>query len=192
MLYTYYDDWINVVDLKEFEYCLIIPWIHYNIGYVTDPTYSMDAGRVRVNADYKMKVAEELSLPRPYRIEVYVRSSRLRMEGIVDIVAGNSKLIVVEVKAFRRRGDRLRHFKTQLVAYALLVTESLGVVREAVLYNGGDAIRMLVTADMLLDVERKIRRLRNVIGSESPPRVVQPRQKCSYCWYRRVCPRTSF
>jgi CRISPR-associated exonuclease Cas4 len=190
MLYTYYDDWVNVVDLKEFEYCPVIPWIHHNIGYVTDPTDSMDVGRSRVDASFKVKVASELGLPKPYRVEVPVKSYRLRVEGVVDLVAGDGKLVVVEVKAFRRRRDRLRHFKTQLVAYALLVTESLGVVREAILYNGGDVMRFRVTGEMLLGVERKLAKLRAVIEGERPPEVSQPRQKCYYCWYRRVCPVT--
>ncbi len=107
---------------------------------------------------------------------------------MVNVAVGDSRLMVAEVKAFKRRRDRLKHFKTQLLAYALLVNESIGIVREAILYHGGEVLRVGVTWDMLVNIEKKVRKLRAIIESEKPPQVTQPRQKCTYCWYRRVCP----
>jgi len=191
VLSIYYEDYLTVADLKEYEYCPAIPWINRNLGYVTEATPSMDLGKARASREFKVRVAEELSLPKPYRVEVPVVSRRLRVRGVVDLVAGDRRLAVVEVKAFKRRRDRARHFRLQLAAYALLANESLGPVRHAILYLGGDVVRLDVTRDLLVEAESKIRRLWEVVGSEKPPVVRQPPGKCLYCWYRRVCPVSS-
>ena len=186
-MHIYYDGYLNVTDLKEFEYCPMIPWIRYNTGYTTEVTPSMELGKSKASPDYKVKVAEELSLPKPYKVEVPVRSTRLGIRGMVDLIAGDRKLVVAEIKAFKRRHDRARHFKTQLAAYALLVNESIGPTRQAILYLGGETVRLTVTQDMLREAEIKIWKLREIVDSEKPPKVAQPKPKCTYCWYRRLC-----
>lgn len=180
--------YVSVAELKEYEYCPAIPWIHRYIGLRTQPTPSMDSARERADAEYKERVAEELGLPKPYRIEYPVASHRLGLSGVVDVLAGDTRYYILEVKAYRRPRHRLGHFKAQLLAYALIVSTELGPVREAILYNGGEVLRLPVTRESLSRVRRILAGLRRILESEEPPQPNQPRQKCLYCWYRRICP----
>lgn len=185
----YYDGaYISVTELKEMAYCPVIPWIHAHLGYRTDPTPSMESGQQRVDADYKEAVAEELGLPRPYRLEVPLRSPRLGLSGVVDVIAGSGTYTVLEVKAFKRPRGRWRHYRLQLLAYALLVMDTLGPVREAILYMGGETLRIPVSERVVQETLKAIERLNVIIRSEDPPRPNIPSAKCTYCWYSRVCP----
>ena len=178
----------SVTEVKEYVYCPVIPWIHKYLGYHTRPTPSMESGKEKADASYKSRVAEELGLPRPVRVEVPVKDCSLGVSGVVDIVAGKGPYTIVEVKVFPRRIERARHFKTQLMVYALLVWRNMGPVREAILYMGGKAHRYRVTSRDLEAARRALRGLQKVLESEEPPRARQNPAKCSYCWYRRVCP----
>ena len=180
--------YISVNELKEYEYCPAIPWIHRYVGLRTQPTPSMESARERADASYKEEVAGKLGLPRPYRIEYPIRSRSLGLSGVIDVLAGDRRYYVLEVKAYRRPRARLRHFRIQLLAYALLVNTELGPVREAILYNGGEVIRVPVTKESLSRVRRILAGLRAALESEEPPQPNQPGQKCSYCWYKRICP----
>jgi len=181
-----YSKVISISLVKQYSYCPVIPWINQVLGYVEDPTPSMDLGRV--DASYKEEVARELKLPRPWRIEVPLHSINLGVGGVVDIIAGDGRFTVVEVKAFRRSLRRSRHFRDQLMLYALLVNEVLGPVRDAILYMGGLVYRFTVTQHDLDRMHRLINSVRRIIDSESPPRPKGNARKCGYCWYRRVCP----
>lgn len=172
-------------DLKDMEYCPVIPWIKARMGYTEPPTPSMEAGRA-VDADYKERVAGELGLPRPYRLEVPLKSPRLGLSGVVDVVAGEGPYYVLEVKAFRRRW--WRHFRLQLLAYALLVMDTMGPVREAILYMGGRAYKVPVNERTVEETLAAIDRLRGILESEDPPQPPAARAKCAYCGYARLCP----
>jgi CRISPR-associated exonuclease Cas4 len=178
---------IPVTVIKDYVYCPAIPWIKYHIGVVEPSTPSMSAGR-EANAEYKRKVAEELNLPRPWRIEVPLRMKTLPISGIVDLVAGKKKLVVVEVKRYPRKRGRYTHFYIQLILYALIVEEVLGPVREAILYMGGQVRRYPVSMEKLAEARRIAEDALKVIQEEEPPRPRQPARKCAYCWYRKVCP----
>ena len=190
-MHRYSDDYVSVTELKEFAYCPMIPWIHRYLGFYTEPTESMSVARERADSSFKERVAERLGLPRPWRFEVPVRSRELGLRGVVDILAGERRYVVVEVKYYRRKRRRLTHFRRQLLAYTLIVNETLGPVREAILYNGGEVIRIPVSREVLEEIRRYVKALRRVLESEAPPVVNQQPSKCSYCWYRHVCPMAS-
>ena len=187
--YTFYEgSLLSVADLKDMAYCPVIPWIKANTGYVEPPTPSMEAGRAAVDAGFKERVAEELGLPRPYRLEVPIKSRRLGLSGVVDVVAGDGPFYVVEVKAYKRPRGRWRHFRLQLLAYALLVMDTMGPVREAILYMGGDAYKVPVNERTIEETLRALERLKKIVSSEDPPPVTPARAKCAYCGYNKVCP----
>ena len=172
--------------VKDYTYCPAIPWIREILGYVEPRTPSMETARI--DADAKEAIAEELGLPRPWRIEVPVRGRSLPLSGVVDIIAGERRLTVVEAKAYRRRIEWSRHFRIQLLVYAYLVNEAIGPVREAILYMAGRAYRIPVTRERLDEARRAAEAALRSLESEEPPRPRQPWRKCGYCWYRRVCP----
>ncbi len=171
---------------KQYAYCPVIPWIMAAMGFSEPPTPSMESGRL--NAFQKEEIAAELRLPKPWRIEYEVVSSRLGLRGRVDIVAGGGPYIVVEVKRYARRVKRLGHFKAQLMVYALLVSDVLGPVREAILVVGRKPLVYTVTGGDLRRAARMVEETRRVLVSEEPPRTTARPEMCEYCWYRRLCP----
>ena len=181
-----YSSRIPVTMVKDHVYCPAIPWIKRFLGYTEPRSPSMETARV--DASYKEKVAKDLGLPKPWRIEVPVQGKSLPLRGVVDIIAGNRRLTVVEVKAYNRRLDRSSHFKIQLLIYAYLVNESIGPVREAILHMPDRIHRVVVTSELLEEARRAAESAIKTLSSEDPPRPRQPSRKCSYCWYRRVCP----
>ncbi len=185
--YYYLDGYVQVADVKDYIFCPALAWVKARMGYVEPPTPSMESGKSKADAQFKLRVAEELGLPKPWRVEVPVRSSELGLAGVIDLVAGERRLVVAEVKAFRRRIQWSRHFRVQLALYALLAGE-LGYVREAILYMGGDIYRIPVSSNLLDEARRALEGYRMVLDSEEPPNVRQPEPKCRYCWYRRLCP----
>ena len=183
----YPEGYVWVTDVKDYIFCPAIAWIKARIGHVEPPTYSMDSGKVRVNAQFKLRVAEELNLPKPWRVEVYVRNPKLGLAGVIDLLAGEGRLVVAEIKAFKRRIQWSRHFRLQLALYALLA-ESLGRVRRAILYMGGDVYEISVSSNLVEEAKRVLEEYMSLLDSEDPPNARQPEPKCRYCWYRRFCP----
>ncbi len=146
-------------------------------------TISMDVGRLDINE--KEVVANELGLPKPVRYEVYLISRRLGIAGIVDIVAGSKRLVVVEVKKFRRRW--FKHFEVQLKFYAYLVTKELAPVTTAILKLNNYVVKYRVEFEDLKIIEELVNRVREVKESPKPPTVNPDINKCGICWYRRYC-----
>lgn len=175
--------------VKECSYCPVVPWLVHRLGVSEPPTASMSRGSSEVGAEAKERVAAALGLPEPWAVEKRLYSRRLRLRGTVDLVAGRGPYTVVEVKAFGRRAGRFRHFRSQLMVYALLVSDALGPVREAVLVMGRSVRRYPVTGEALREAERLVARTLEVVASEEPPETAATPGMCLYCWYRRLCPR---
>ena len=183
--------WITPTEVKEYTYCPMIPWLHHYTGTRTEPTPSMVAGKEKADADHKARVAESLGLPRPHRIEVPLEDPRLRLRGIIDVLAGDKTLTVVEVKAYKRPKHRARHYRAQLLAYALLAHNTIGPVRRAILVLGDKPVTYRITTHELEEAKTLIQNLKKTLENEEPPRVRQPKAKCQYCWYRRICPHSN-
>lgn len=183
--HQYFRRRISVSQAKQYSYCPAIPWINYRLNLYEDSTPSMETGRV--SAEEKEDIARRLGLPEPWRIEAPLSDDRLGLSGVIDILAGRRRLVVVEVKKYWRRPARSSHFRDQLMLYALLAS-SVAPVREAILVLGGRALRYRVTGEDLERAKRLVEETRRAIESEEPPRPRMPPRKCAYCWYRRVCP----
>jgi len=177
---------IPVTMVKEYCWCPTIPWIIYSYGVEPPTTPSMDAGTELRKVLRLEEVADRLGLPHPRRYEAFLASRKLGIHGYVDIVAGSNRFIVVEVKAFPSK--RWKHFRYQLLAYALLVNATMGPVRRAILAMGSRAIDIEVTQHEIEKTKRIIEEVRKVILSPEPPRVTPIENKCRYCRYRRLCP----
>jgi len=180
---------LSVTTVKNYALCPLIPWIQARHGLHEDPTVSMETGRM--SAEEKEGIAESLGLPRPYLVEKRLYSPRLGLAGTVDLVAGRRSLVVLEAKRYRRRRRLSRHFIAQLMAYSLLVNDTLGPVREAVLYLGGSVLRFRVTSEWLAEAERLVVGAWSAVSGEEPPRSSASPRLCRQCWYRRVCPRAA-
>lgn len=150
-------------------------------------TISMDAGKLGVNE--KELIANELKLPKPVRYEVCLVSKKFRMAGIVDIVAGNRKLVIVEAKKFKRKW--FKHFEIQIKFYAYLVTKELAPVITAILKLGNHVVKYRIESEDLRIIEELIKKVREVKELPRPPITNPDSGKCSICWYRRYCVRTA-
>lgn len=178
--------WSDVVtpwDVKQYVYCPLIPWIARTYGVREPETLGMQWGREERAS--RLQRLMGLGLEPPLRFDVPLYSPKLRAAGVADAVAGARRLTVVEAKAFARK--RFDHFRAQLMAYALLCETCLGPTRSALLLIG-DRVRVWdVTREALIESERLVLKVREVIEGERPP-PAQQSGKCPSCWYRRFCP----
>ena len=179
-------EYVSAWDVKQYVYCPMIPWIKENIEVMEPPDINMLLGRPE---GPKEETLEKLKIPKPWRYEVYLRNPSLKISGVVDVIGGVEKFEVVEFKTFGRL--RHDHFTAQLLFYAYLVNTTLGPVLRAHMLLGRKVLTYCVTDEVLNQVGRLIKKVREVKTSVEPPvgRRVDPR-KCSLCWYRRYCPST--
>ncbi len=181
-------EYVTAIDVKEYTYCPMIPWIMYNFDVTIPPTISMKYSSIDV--EEKEAIAKKLKLPKPWIFEGKFINRKYKAMGIVDIVAGDKRVIVVEVKKnYRKFYD---HFKVQLMFYAWLVNSTYKPVHKAVLVLGKKAIEYEVTDRDLEKIRRIIRKIREIRSKEKPPIINQIPQKCNNCWYRRYCPNTIY
>jgi CRISPR-associated exonuclease Cas4 len=178
-------DYVTPLDVKQYVYCPVIPWLIRNLGVREVETFSMaEARKLRA---LKLQSVQRLGLEPPVRVEVPMRSPELRLRGVADIVSGSRRLVVVEVKAYPRRG--YEHFKWQLLTYALLAERCLGPTKAAILVLGERARAWDVTLEALKAAEALVQKTIRAVESEKPPEA-KPSAKCASCWYRRYCPHT--
>jgi len=178
--------WSNVLtpwDVKQYVYCPVIPWLAWNMGIREPETYSMACGREERGG--RLRKLLDAGFKPPIRLDVEMYCPRLKLAGVVDAVTGARKLEVVEVKLFKRR--RFSHFRSQLMAYALLSERCLGPTYYASLMLGERLYRWDVTGEALRQAEELVGKVRAVVESEKPPLVARS-AKCASCWYRRFCP----
>jgi CRISPR-associated exonuclease Cas4 len=180
---------LTVADLKDYVFCPVIPWIKRFIGYEEPETRSMRIAREETDSSYKERVAEKLNLPKPWRVEVYARDPDTGLVGVVDLVAGEKRVVVAEIKRFSRR--RVMHFRTQLLAYAYLINKTMAPVNKAVLVLE-ERVRLEtpVTKQHLETIEKTIKKLKQTLQNEQPPPTNTEKTKCLTCQYRRLCPKT--
>ena len=177
-------EYVTAIDVKEYTYCPIIPWIMYNFDVTIPPTISMKYSTI--NAEEKEAIAMKLKLPKPWLLECKFINRKYKAMGVVDIVAGEKRVIVVEVKKnYRKYYD---HFKVQLMYYSWLVNTTYKPVRKAVLVLGDKVIEYEVTGSDLEKIKKIVLKVKRIKAREEPPIVNQILQKCNNCWYRRYCP----
>ncbi len=174
--------------VKQYAYCPMILWITRYLDYRGEPTPRMEAGRAKAIPEFKMEIARRLGLPKPYRAEYMVEYGLIRLSDVVDLIAGEKRLTVLEVKVYRRNKEWLNRLKVQLLTYAYIVEKTIGPIQEAVLYNGGDVERIRPTQSHYNWIERIVNSLSRLLGEETPPLTRQNPRKCGYCEYRRLCP----
>jgi CRISPR-associated exonuclease Cas4 len=176
-------DYITPLDVKQYAYCPVIPWLIHNFQVRELETFSMERAR-QVKA-LKVQTVRCLDLEPPVRVEFPMRSPELRLRGVADIVSGSRRVTVVEVKAYRRH--EYSHFKWQLFAYALMAEKCVGPTKTAILVLGERTREYDVTLETLEATKKLVDKTISAVESEKPPEA-KPSAKCSSCWYKRFCP----
>jgi len=175
---------ISITLLKELEYCPRQAWMKYNTNYTEPPTPSM---MLAARVDYRA-VASRLNLPEPICYERELCNEEYGVCGRPDIVAGERRRVVVEVKALDRPDGRIEHFKRQARYYAWLVQTTLGGVWKYALVVGEAVYSWDYTYWDTLDVEYSIERAIRLLTSSTPPEPLES-GKCSYCYFSKICNR---
>lgn len=171
--------------VKEYAYCPLYAWhlLHSKLAEGVEPTPSMEEGK-KVELP---RIADALNLPHPRLYEHCIIDEELGLRGCPDIVAGERRRVVMEVKKYPRDARRLGHFMAQARAYAVLVERVMGGVEQYVLVVGERVFTRRLLERDLREVEALVARLRRLSASPQPP---APRVdgRCFYCDYRRFCP----
>ena len=184
--YTSGDALVTATMVKQYSYCPTLPWLESRIGLLEPLTPSMETARI--TADEKEAIARELGLPEPLRIETPVHDPELGATGVIDVIAGESRVDILEIKAHPRHPRRAKHFLNQLLVYALLAHRNIAPVHRAILYIGGETIEITINNYHLTKAKKLIEKTRQTIQNEDPPLLNQPPQKCKYCHYKTLCP----
>jgi CRISPR-associated exonuclease Cas4 len=189
--------YLQVTDLKQFDYCPRVVYYHYCLPAVRPTTYKMEAG---ITAQDKVTSLEKRRNLSGYAVvegtrhfNVSVQSARLRVSGQIDLVVetgegASRQLVPVDFKLSRRQPGS--HFRLQLACYALLLEESWAapVSRGYVhLIPTRQSIAVEITPRLRRDAERKLEEIRNMIQQERIPEPVKERSRCVNCEFRRFC-----
>ena len=178
---------ISVSDLKDYLFCPSILWIKRFLGYREPATRSMLIASEEIDASYKERVAERLGLPRPWRIEIELRDPETGLVGSIDLVAGSKRVVVAEIKRYKRK--RYQHFRTQLLAYAYLANKLIAPVERALLIQEEEIeLDIPITKQHLEAIEKILRKIRETIEREEPPPTNKTEKQCTPCQYKRICP----
>ncbi len=174
---------LSVSLIKEYYYCPVIAWIMYHRAPHINETPSMIEGQ---KIDYE-KIADKNNLPKPRVYGPCIENKEIGLRGCIDIVAGDKKKVVIEVKKYDRPENMLEHFKIQSLVYAYLYNKTYGgVVKYGLIMSDRSYVWDYTwydeeKAQKLIDLSVK-----NIVRNE-PPRPSTPR-KCSYCLLRKKCP----
>ncbi|MEB3691955.1 MAG: CRISPR-associated protein Cas4 [Caldisphaeraceae archaeon] len=175
---------VSVTQIKNYSFCPVIPWIEATYNVHEPESNAMKEGKKRVPSE----IAQKIGLERPYIEEVMIVDKELGVKGKVDLISGKKRLKVLEVKSFKRSAETSTHFRDQLFVYSLLVQRQMGRVVVSYLYLGGDIISYDIGKYEIERALKLINDTKRVVLSEEPPKVRPDPRKCSYCWYRHMCP----
>jgi CRISPR-associated exonuclease Cas4 len=192
------EEWyLQVTDLKQFDYCPRIVYYHYCLPAVRPTTYKMEAGiaaQDRVTSLEKRRKLSEYEVVEGIRhFNVSVQSERLGVSGQIDLVVetgegADRRLVPVDFKLSRRKPGS--HFRLQLACYALLLEEcwaapvTVGYVH---LIQTRESIAVEMTTRLRREAERKLKEIRSMIRQECIPEPVKQRSRCVNCEFRRFC-----
>ena len=179
-------DPLSVGLVKEFIYCPVIAWFKANGLMRETITPSMELGS-RVNLE---SIADEYNLPTPRLYEKTLYDEEMGLRGKPDIIAGSRWRVVVEVKMFSKPLGMADHFREQARVYAFLAERVLGRVEKYAIVLGEEMYSWEYTYhdhELVMDLLDRVRRC---LSKPEPPEPTLS-FKCTYCFYRRVCPYTT-
>lgn len=189
----------EVTDLKQWAYCGRIPFYHYCLPRIRPVTDAMRQG-IAAHADAAER--EQRRSLRTYGLssgerlfDLDLRSEKLGLRGRLDLLiitparnAPDAQGIVIEYKDSERAAGR--HFKLQLVAYALLAEELLQLpVRSGFIYHipNRSVERVNISARQRQQVMDMLRNMSLAIDHERMPDPPTSRAICVSCEFRRFC-----
>jgi CRISPR-associated exonuclease Cas4 len=189
--------YLQVTDLKQFDYCPRIVYYHYCLPAVRPITFKMAAGiaaQDRVTSLEKRRNLSEYGVVDGIRhFNVSLQSEQLGVSGQIDLVVetgegSDRRLIPVDFKLSRRQPGS--HFRLQLACYGLLLEECWGApvkVGYLHLIQTRESIAVEMTARLRREAQRKLEEIRSMVLQEQMPGPVRQRSRCVNCEFRRFC-----
>jgi CRISPR-associated exonuclease Cas4 len=176
---------LPVTLVKEAEWCPLIPWLLVNLAVEPPPTPSMHDGVEAHRNGLPALVARRLGYQNPL-LNAHLESKTHGVQGAIDILAAQEKEVAEVKQHVKRLG---KHHIAQLQAYTLLAVDNGYQVRRARIETPHATLKLIdIDHHILQEAEKKIERLWDIVENPDPPYVNQPREKCQYCRYRRICP----
>ncbi len=184
---------LKVSDIKQFLYCPRILYFSYVCPVAKKTSHKMNYGK---EEHFELERLEKRRTFRRYRLESGERkfhtrlySPRLRLEGMLDMhIVTDGETIPVEFK-YSSHQPALNH-KYQLVAYAMLLEDNYQKpVRRGFLYliPGNRIYSIEITPSAREFVKESLRKIRQMIATETFPRPPYSKGKCKDCEYRNYC-----
>jgi CRISPR-associated exonuclease Cas4 len=180
------DDFLPLSALNDLLFCERRSALHRVEGVWTDNVHTIEGTQAheRVHAGKTSDHDES-----PFRVEraLWLRSTRLKIVGVADLVEFHPQPFPIEYKRGKRR--KWDNDEVQLCAQALCLEEMLNVpVPAGAIFHIKSKRRREIVFDAALrrKTEEAARRLHEIVASrEVPPPVLHP--KCKECSLHDVC-----
>lgn len=184
---------LTATDLKQWAYCKRIVYYQHVMPVEFTRTYKMERGRnveAAVEAMEKRRGFRRYGLKRgERRFGAWVTSKRLGLTGKLDLlIVTDDACYPVDFKD--TDGGVRRNHRIQLVAYALMVEESLGrTVPAAFVYlvPSKELIRIEISEDLRQEVISAVGEIRDFVHDERMPEPAPVRARCVGCEFRNYC-----
>lgn len=183
---------LKVSDIKQYLYCPRIIYFTYVLPVEKKVTPKMAFGKEEHLQIAKRETRRKLSVyglengQRFFGVSLY--SPRLELEGVLDMYLATPRgYFPVDYKAACRIA--LNH-KYQLIAYALLLEETLGhPVRGGFIYliPRASAYFIEATPEARLFTKRILGAIRTLVAAERFPRDSRSKSRCWDCEYKNFC-----
>ena len=197
-IYLSYDelDLVWASDIRQYHFCPRIIYFTKVLGVQERTTESEKKGK-ESHKEFHRKEARRSTLLGGKRLKVkkrwtglYLASRKLRLHGVVDLVAETDKgFIVVEFKEAKCPRNPPEGHVYQAAAYAMLVEEHFNtIVRTVLIYYAEDKrFHEISMSDALRKhVRWTISKIRKIMEEERLPPVRETR-KCPSCGYLWIC-----
>jgi len=185
---------LHVSDIKQYIYCPRIIYFNYVLPIPRRKTKKMEYGHeehIEIQRLEKRRGSKAYGvIDGAKRFQVYLESSRLGLNGILDmmIITDNEEIFPVEFKnSVNITG---LHQKYQLTAYAMLIEENFKKpVRKGFLYliPSKKVIAMEFTESMREHVKKTLVAMRNIIARERMPNYIRSTKRCTDCEFKNYC-----
>ena len=194
------ETYVTLTDIKNWVYCPLI--VYYNRVLRAKPlTESTQEHGRELHKEEIAKILRRKGIT-PWERKIYIIrgyeveliSHRLKLRGIIDIVAMNQhgEVFPIEIKRMKsNKGKPWQDHKYQLTAQALLIEENLRKpVSRGYIYYYGDrkTVRIHISHSDKEYTKHIIRKILQVITTEQPPKTRTPKNRCTGgCGYRWIC-----